>query len=84
MAIYKMDDGRWVNTDKAQAKRDGVQKHGYRQTLYRSSKGEYYIVDGMDDDAAFWVSDEKAVLWLLSNGIEVPEGLDGFTNDRIE
>jgi len=87
MAIYKMYDGTWVNTDKAQAKWDSVDKIPYgdcEETLYRSAKGRYYIVNGVDDDDAFWVSDEGAVLWFLRNGIEVPEGLDGFTNDRIE
>ena len=56
MAIYKMDDGIWVNTDKAQAKLDGKtewdgNQHicvhtldcNARETLYMSAKGRYYI-----------------------------------------
>ena len=98
MAIYKMDDGIWVNTDKAQAKWVGKKRwkgnqHIYvhtgscdeRQTLYRSAKGRYYIVSyDKWDSEAYWMSDIEAVRWLLINRSAVPEGLAGFTNDMIE
>jgi len=49
------------------------------QTLYRSAKGRYYVVNSSawqhKRDYAEWYSPENAVRWLLMNKREIPEEL---------
>ena len=93
MAQYKMDDGVVVDTKKAQTRwvensswdgRNHISVHTGGQwsheTLYKSSKGRYYIVSWSDwqgsTPVARWVSNKDAVRWLLLNGSEVPQDLE--------
>ena len=101
MARYKMDDGVVVDTEKAQTRweektrwngNNHISVHTGDQwcheTLYKSSKGRYYIVSWSDwqgsTPEARWVSDEEAVGWLLLNGSVLPEDLAVLSNDMVE
>ena len=101
MARYKMDDGVVVDTEKAQTRWDEQTRWNgnnhisvhtgdqwCHETLYKSSKGRYYIVSWSDwqgsTPEARWVSDEEAVGWLLLNGSVLPEDLAVLSNDMVE
>jgi hypothetical protein len=92
MATYRMDDGTIVSTQKATqswgeekdfdgrnhiGRSSGSQWHD--QTLYRSSKGRYYLercsrVQG-EHNTAEYLTPEEAASWLLHNEHEIPEDL---------
>lgn len=101
MSKYKMEDGTIVDTKKAAAKWDeGTYWNGNNhisratgsqwnhETLYRSSKGRYYIVSGSQwqgsTDSARFVTDEEAASWLSLMSHEIPEDLYEAANAMME
>jgi hypothetical protein len=57
------------------------------QTLYKSSKGRYYIICESQyqgtPTTAEWLSREAAALWLLNNEHDLPEDLSEL-RERVE
>jgi len=92
MSKYRTEDGTIVDTDKAASpwneEKDwngsnwisrATGDQWTHQTLYKSSKGRYYIEhesqwQGATPSAEF-VSDEEAARWLVLNEHELPEDL---------
>lgn len=58
------------------------------QTLYRSRKGRYYIVNSSQWqgslDSAEWVSPQEAARWLLQNEHDLPEDLKEYADEVSE
>lgn len=101
MARYKMEDNKIVDTDKAQTSWDErtewngsnhVSVHTGDQwcheTLYKSSKGRYYIVSWSQcqpgKQNAYWISNEGAVAWLVLNEDTIPEDLASIEEEIVE
>lgn len=103
MTIFELDDdpGVLVDTDRAAKEwEEGVYFNGSNhiskatgnqfdhETLYKSSKGRYYIVRSSQwqgtRDRAIESTPEAAAKWLLLNGYELPEDLAGLEGDIIE
>jgi hypothetical protein len=97
---YKIDDT-IVNTAKAtecfeeDTDFDGhnqisinTDSHWEHQTLYKSSKGRWYVVETSDysdhKDAAAWMSEVKAALWILHNGGVLPADLAAYEKEIEE
>jgi hypothetical protein len=101
MSRFKLEDGAVVDTDRAAAHWDEEQdwngnnyisratgsqwNHG---TLYKSSKGRYYIVHSSQWQGSLDHAEEiapiDAVTWLLQNGHELPEDLASLEGDVLE
>jgi len=103
MAKYKMEDGTIVNTDKATASFDEGSRFDGRnfislstgdqwvhQTLYRSSKGRWYIETTSQwqgsTPSAEYVGAKDAARWLLQNnyGKSIPDELRAHLADIEE
>jgi len=94
MSKYRMEDGRVLNTDKASAEwEEAIDWNGQNfvsratgskwehETLYRSSKGRYYIERTSQRQGsspyAELVTNKRAAAWLLANDHELPQDLAG-------
>jgi hypothetical protein len=101
MARFKLEDGAIVDTDRAVKHwdedsfwngRNHISKatgdQFLHETLYKSSKGRYYIVHSSQwqgsVDSAEEITPIDATTWLLQNEHELPEDLAGFEGDVIE
>lgn len=101
MSKYTMEDGTVVSTKKAaQRWEEDTQWNGNNrisvntgsqwdhETLYRSSKGRYYIESESQwqgsTPSAHFVSSQEAAAWLLLNGEEVPPDLAGVAAEVEE
>ena len=101
MSRFKLEDGAIVDTDRAAKQWDEETFHDGRnlvskatgdqflhETLYKSSKGRYYIVHSSQwqgsRDSAEEIPPEAALTWLLQNEHELPEDLASFEGDVIE
>lgn len=84
-----MKDGTYVNTAKAKESWvGGYNNDDYciKETLYLSSKGRFYLHswDELEcETKVFYVENKFAIGWLLENGKEIPESLQGML-DEIE
>jgi hypothetical protein len=94
MSKYRMEDGKVLDTDKASAEwEEAIDWNGHNfvsrptgsqwehETLYRSSKGRYYIErtsqrQGSSPRAKL-VTNEQAAAWLLTNDHDLPQDLAG-------
>jgi hypothetical protein len=91
---YRMEGGRVLDTDKASAEwEEAIDWNGQNfvsrptgsqwehETLYRSSKGRYYIERTSQRQGsrphAELVTNEQAAAWLLANDHELPQDLAG-------
>jgi hypothetical protein len=101
MSKYKMEDAIIVDTDKAtQSWKETSNWNGNNhisratgsqwrhQTLYRSSKGRYYLeytsqMQGIMPRASF-ISNEEACRWLLLMERELPEDLKSLEGEICE
>jgi hypothetical protein len=94
MSKYRLEDGKVLNTDKASAEwEEAIDWNGQNfvsrptrsqwehETLYRSSKGRYYIERTSQRPEsrpyAVLVTNEQATAWLLANDHELPQELVG-------
>ena len=102
MPTYKMDDQAIVKTENATAHWDEATRwngHNHvskatgsqwdHQTLYRSTKGRFYIEhtsqrDGTLASAEWLLSAQDAARWLLANDHDLPEDLEQFTAEITE
>jgi len=78
MTRHLTTEGKILDTAKAGAQWNGAPRDWGQETLYRSSKGNYWIEETSllpDQGGARFVTPEEAAGWLLSNGYEVPEDL---------
>jgi hypothetical protein len=101
MDRFEMDDGAVVDTALAARKWDEdtvwdgrnhigrvTRSQWERETLYRSSKGRYYLVhtsayQGTLPTAA-WLTPEEAVRWLTLNEDGIPEDLQEAAEGVVE
>ena len=98
---YKMTGGAIVDTDRsAQSWQEASDWNGRNlisratgeqfthETLYRSQKGNYYVVHESDYQGtratAEWISNNEAVAWLLLNDHPVPDDLDSAAKEIME
>ena len=101
MARFKLEDGAIVDTDRAAQSWDEATYFDGRnyiskatgdqwlhETLYKSSKGRYYIVHSSQwqgsRDHAEEIPPRDAAVWLLQNEHDLPEDLAEFEGDVIE
>lgn len=60
----------------------------HHQTLYRSRKGRYYIINSSNyegsSDTAEWLSPQEATRWLLLMGHDLPSDLMEFEDQVSE
>lgn len=101
MSKYRMEDDTVVDTDKAaqswneESDWDGnnhisraTGSQWEHQTLYRSSKGRYYVEHDSDWQGsrshAEFVSREEAARWLLHNEHTLPEDLSDLEEEITE
>ena len=101
MARFKLEDGAIVDTDRAaQSWEEATFWNGNNhiskatgdqfthETLYKSSKGRYYIVHSSQwqgsRDHAEEIPPRDAAAWLLLNEHELPEDLAALAGDLIE
>jgi hypothetical protein len=101
MSRFKLEEGAIVDTDRAAKQWDEASFWDGRnhiskatgdqfthETLYKSSKGRYYIVHSSQwqgsRDSAEEISQIDAVTWLLQNEHDLPEDLASFEGDVIE
>jgi len=101
MARFKISDGAIVDTTRAAAHWDedlewngnnhiskATGSQWEHETLYKSSKGRYYVVHSSQwqgsTDHAEEISQIDAVTWILQNGHDLPEDLAGLEGDVIE
>ena len=58
------------------------------EKLFRSKKGNYYMMMYNDDAAdapwSGWVSPKDAVVWLLTNGHKLPKDLEQYADEILE
>ena len=101
MAKFLMDDGTILVTSKSARKWEedtrwdgnnhisvNTGSQWNHQTLYKSSKGRYYLVSESNyqhvTPSAEFVSEEDAGKWLMLNNHDVPDELASFVNDVTE
>jgi len=101
MTKFKLDNDVLVDTDKAQASWDEATFHDGRnliskatgdqflhETLYKSSKGRYYIVHSSQWQgsraSAEEISPEEAAKWIILNEGDLPEDLAKLEEEIVE
>jgi len=101
MTKFNLDNGILVDTDKAQASWDESTFHDghnliskatgdqfLHETLYKSSKGRYYIVHSSQwqgsRDFAEEISPEEAAKWIILNEGDLPEDLAKLEEKIVE
>lgn len=101
MARFTLEDGAIVDTTRAARKWDEDTFHDGRnliskatgdqflhETLYKSSKGRYYVVHSSQwqgsRDSANEVTPRDAAVWLLRNEYDLPEDLASFEEGVLE
>lgn len=101
MSRYRMEDGTVIDTSKASKSWDETTEwngnnHISRatgsqwshQTLYRSSKGRYYVEHTSQWQGSTphveWVSREEAARWLLNCEKDLPDDLEDLEDAIIE
>ena len=101
MSKYKTEEGVFVDTDKASQEWDeetnwngnnmiscATGSQWEHETLYRSSKGRYYVVHTSQVQGhmtyARFISEQEAATWILQNEYELPADLAKFEAEITE
>lgn len=78
-----MDDGTVVDTERATACYE-ENRDWEGETLYRSSKGRWYLVTGGNRPSARYLTTAQAAAWLILNEHPVPDELRAEVEKLVE